>query len=313
VDDSVLVVDRSGRLTLHNSADGTVRWARHLRSLEGVRSRPAFAGGLIYVPFVDGRLNVVHVRDGSVMATEDVGRPIGDAAAVGEIAALVTTARRVVGYRGVRRVLDVPLSSDATTGAVAAHGAFWVGNAAGSVDRVDPAGGVRTIALPGSNTTVLSVVATPTGTLVTNAEGSLYVLDPQGALQWRTDGLGDLVGAPAQAGDLVAVVDRQGRMLSFDRRTGAPKGQVNLQASAVGGILGIGHVFLATLEDGRLWIQDANGPRLLADVAIGPTGGAFAPGSLGGGRVGLATKGGLSVIDVDALVAPTPTDDSPTR
>ncbi|MFV1958627.1 MAG: DUF4388 domain-containing protein, partial [Planctomycetota bacterium] len=99
VDGDLLVCDRSGRISLLAGSSGRVRWARQIRTLEGIRGRPVVSGNQITVPFLDGRLVVLDARDGRPLGDMTGGRPAGDLAGLDGTVFLATIDRRVPGFR----------------------------------------------------------------------------------------------------------------------------------------------------------------------------------------------------------------------
>jgi outer membrane protein assembly factor BamB len=271
------------------------------------------SGGVVYVPFVDGRVQILNGRDGSVFATEEVGRPVGDMGSQADTVAVATSTRRLVGYHARQRTIDAALSADPSTGVLGAHGAFWVGGAAGTVDRIDAGNGaVRTVPLGTGRAPVLFLSSGGSGVWAVTGDGRLYALDAAGAVRWKTEGLGDVAGPAAEAQGLVAVGDGEGRLLLFDARSGAPKGQVNLDAAPVGGLTEARGRLLAFLADGRLWVHDAATGRQDVDIVVGADAARFPPVSLGDDRVAIPWKGGtMALLRIDGLVPPPKPDPSP--
>jgi outer membrane protein assembly factor BamB len=309
VGEDVLVVDRAGRVTLHASLTGDVAWARQLGGLEGVRSRPGVTPTLIAVARVDGRLAFLSTQDGTVLEEVEVGRPVGDVATSGDLIAVAVQPRQLVVFQGRKPHREVALAADPTAGVVAAHGAFWVGNADGDVERVEIATGTRrTVELERARAHVIGIAATRAGVLVTTADGSLYALDASGSPKWRTSDLGDVVGTPAAAGSTVACVDRQGRVLLFDALSGAPKGQQDMRGEPLGGLLGVEERFVGATAGGNVWIFDARTMKVLVDAPAGPDASKLPPGDLGGGRLALPAR--EKQFQVVRLVDPAPTNET---
>jgi outer membrane protein assembly factor BamB len=309
VGDDVLVVDRSGRATLVSGRDGHVEWTRQVKALEGIRHRAAYAGGVLALPFTDGRLHFLSPRDGTILEVADVGRPAGDAATLGDWVAVPNATRQLVGFVGRRPAFRTTLHGDVTAGAVAAHGAFWVGSAEGDVERVDPATGqVRRITLDVARSTVVGLAAHAEGLLATTGDGHLFALAKDGTLRWHTEGLGDVVGLPAAAGSVAACTDRRGRVLLFDLASGQPRGQLLLEAEPIGGLLAIRGLLVATLQDGRLYVYDAVASRTVADAPFSGASPGFPPGQVSDDRLAVAARDlSLAVVDVGPFAPPSAT------
>jgi hypothetical protein len=166
------------------------------------------------------------------------------------------------------------------------------------VDRVDAVTGrLRHVALSRARAPVLGLAASARGVLATTGAGTLHALDASGTETWRSESLGDLVGDPGAAAGLAATIDRQGRVLLFDLASGEPRGQEDLKAEAIGGLLGVDGFLVASLLDGRNWIYDAEARHTLTHAFATPDPARFAPGWLGGSRVALpAPRRSLQVV-----------------
>ncbi len=291
VEGNVLTVDRSGRITMLSKANGTVLWARHYKSLEGVRSRPVVSGGFVQIAYVDGRVLFLDLDDGARRGDLRIDRPGGDLAAADDVSAIVTGKGQLVLLRSreVDKSIDLELSP--TAGVEHAHDAFWVGGATGVVARVDVAtGSLRRITLPGARAQVMGLTMAEDCVVVTSGSGSLYVLEPTGVVRWHKEGLGDLVGAGAKCGDVVATTDRRGRVLFFDATTSEPRGARELGSEPRGGLVAIDDVIATTLRDGRLWVYEPASNSIRIDVNLQGTA-RFAVSPLGGRRVAVTSSG----------------------
>jgi len=268
--ENVLRADRTGLVSLHRGRDGEVLWSAEARSLEGVRGRPAVVGKLIYVPRVDGQVRIFNASDGVLQKTLDVPRPKGHMAAQGDAAAMATADGELIVLRNGREAFRVKLDSVPTAGVIGAHGAFWIGTARGTVIRVGRGpNDRRVISVAGGNVPIGSLVATPSGMLLSTADGALVALSVSGDQRWRTEDVGDLVGAPARAGDLVAVVNRAGHVSLFNAKNGESAGSAEMGKGATHGLLGAQGVLIATRQDGSLWVYDLASKGIIADVPMG--------------------------------------------
>lgn len=287
----VLVCDRGGRVILHAGDDGRVRWARHIKSLEGVRARPVVSGGRVYVPFIDGTAWVLDLRDGQPLGSVNTGRPVVEPAVLGNLVAIATLSGRLVVIRRMDIDFSVSLGGHPTAGVLAAHGAFWVGVAEGNLVRVAADGTVRSIPLPGRPLPVLGLAAFDGGLAATKADGTLHLLNSLGRSLWHADAIGSVVGTPAVAQGVVAVIDAQGRVLLFDQADATPRGQIDLGGNTHFGITTADGLFATCLDNGRLWIYDPAGQHTLADVDLGGTA-RFAIADVGGKRLAVPASGG---------------------
>lgn len=293
VGEDVLVVDRSGRATLYGGAKGEVRWARHYKSIEGVRSRPVLLDGDIVLAYVDGRVLFLSPTDGSIRNEVRAPRPLGDLAVSDGVAAIATQDRSLVTFRRGKLERKVPLNAHPTAGVIAAHGAFWIGSAEGLVVRID----ARTLAttrhsVPGGHGAVVGLAPTSTGILAASTDGTLLHMSRRGATAWSKQGLGDLVGRPAAAGSYTAVSDRRGRTHFFDLRTGQPRGAAELGAEPKDGLRSNGTTFLAALRGGRLWAYETATRTVTVNALASDQTPRLAPTTLADGRLVLNLRGG---------------------
>jgi outer membrane protein assembly factor BamB/tetratricopeptide (TPR) repeat protein len=295
VGDDVLVVDRSGRVTLLAAVDGRVRWARHVNSVEGVRSRPVLHRGTVVLPMVDGRVVFLTAEEGDVLGEIHVGRPVGQPALLEDLVLIATQDGKLVGLRGQTVAFQKPLPGAPSTGVLPAHGAAWVGTTDGHVVRATVSGQVERLRLGDGGADVLGIAEHADGLYATTSDGTLHALDRRGEPRWTVTALGQLVGGPAVAADRVAVVDRRGRVLLFHAASAAPEGQVDLKGEVAGHLVGEQGLLMAAISDGRLWIHDAARGVALANVDLGATV-RFAPAALGGGRAAVPAGNGLAVI-----------------
>ncbi len=299
-DGDLITVDRTGRVQRLEGKDGRVMWARHIETLEGIKTRPVAAGGIVHLPFIDGTLYMLAVRDGSRVGAVKIGRPVGEAAVLDNDVAIASLDGTVHIVRGRNDVRSVSLGAPASAGVLAAHGAFWVGTAVGEVKRISAKGAVTTVGKSARRVGVIGLAAWDDGVLVTRGDGSLEALDSAGAVRWRGEGLGDTVGTPAVAGGFAAAVDSRGRVLFFSLADGTPRGQVDLEGFAPHGVLGTSGRVIAALEDGRIWIYD---PTTETEVAHANLGGRaqFAPADLGDGLIAAPSRlSGLRVFTLPA-------------
>jgi outer membrane protein assembly factor BamB/tetratricopeptide (TPR) repeat protein len=280
----VLVATRGGRVTLHAKDDGKVRWARHIDTLEGMRARPAVAGGLVYLPHVDGTLWFLDASDGRPLGQLALRRPMGDPAVLEDRVAIAAAEGRLQILLRKKLEVEVPMDGRPTAGVLAAHGAFWVGLSDGIVVRVRPNGSRHRVALPGRRVGIEGMAVYDDGLLVTKGDGTLHAITPQGEVLWTVEAVGDAVDTPAVAAGVAAVMDSRARVLLFDVRDGSPRGQVDLQAAARYGLVSVRGRLLATLPEGRLWIYDPATDTTACDVDLGAQV-RFPPALLGDGRI----------------------------
>ena len=301
VDQDLILAERNGRISRLSGRDGSVKWARKIDSLEGVRARPLVSGHQILVPFLDGSLSVLDVRQGEVDEVHRTGRPVGNPAELNDVVVVATLDGRVLGFRGRHRAFETKLDGRPCYGVVAAHGAAWVGFSDGRVGRIDNHGGVRLIQLEGRQDDVVGITPHADGLLVSKRDGTLHALDGKGTPLWTASEIGDIPAGPARAGAFAAVADSRGRVMLFDIGTGAMRGQVALGEEIQGDLLAFGTHLIALTKDGRLWIYDPaqERERCHADLKGAAR---FPPALLGGGRLAVSADGEhLTVIDVGAL------------
>jgi outer membrane protein assembly factor BamB/tetratricopeptide (TPR) repeat protein len=294
VDGDPVLCDRAGRVERRSRTSGEVRWSTDVRSVEGVKGRPAFASGRLWVPLLDGRVVRIDADAGSTETPLVLpGRPVGDVVALGGRLAVATeNAVAVFSPGSSDEVRVVPVQGLVTAGAVAAHGAFWVGDSAGRVVRVDAVSYAATTIPTGGGDAILSVAAGDRTVYAVGGDGSLTAVDADvgRGVRWRRTGLADAAGTPAEAAQLVAVGDRAGRVRLFAVADGAPRGERDLRAEARGGLIAVGSRLVAALADGRLWVFDVAGEVQLLDA---PLKGAarFGASHLGGGTLAVPAHG----------------------
>ena len=270
LDSGILRADRSGFVALHDATSGVQRWIVQTESLEGVRGRPAVAGGVIYVPRVDGQVVLLDPADGRALGTREIPRPTGDMAASGSTAAVATSSGELIAFRNKAEAYRRSLGGAPTAGLRAAHGAFWAGTARGRIVRIEAATGERReTEVAGGNVPIAALVPTPAGMLATTAAGNLLRLAPNGDLVWHADDIGGLVGAPALVDGRVAVALPSGTVRLFSLATGSRTGTLEMGKGAWHGLLGSGSVLVATRTDGSLWAFDVARNTRIADVPMG--------------------------------------------
>ncbi len=296
----IVLSDRRGNVTRLAMADGKPLWRVDHSSLEGVRASPAVAGDYIYLACVDGRLRVINAADGSSAQDLSIGRPQGALAVIDDVVAVANAERLLVTVRGTAIVRRTPLGAVATTGAIAAHGSFWVGTADGRVVRVDRSGGVHPTPVASRNTAIQALAASPSGLLTTTADRSFASLTPAGAVRWKREGAGDPTGAPAEAAGAAGFADRRRGVILFDAETGEPREIAPLEGAARHGLVAAGGILIAARDDGRVWAYD---PALMAVVLDAPVDdkSRFPVGVLGTDRLGIGAAGkALRVIPLPA-------------
>ncbi len=297
VDGHVLSIERGGTLTLHDREDGHVRWTKPHRSLEGVRGRPALGGGRLCIPHVDGTVLFVDAASGEERGRMKLDRLQGDAAAVGARHAMTTTAGALVIVEGGKEVHRVELGAAPSAGVVAGHGAFWVGTVQGVIVRVNAASGEHSVIQAAlKQGQVLALSADADGMYATTAGGALLALTPEGSERWRHAKVGDLVGAPARAGAVVAVVERGGRLVTFAAKDGESAREYDCGGRPVAGPIGSAATVFLQKRDGSLWCCDTSDGRVLLNAgATFRT--RFGPTLLPGARIALeVAQGKLGVI-----------------
>ena len=275
----VLIAERRGVLTRLAAATGDALWTADLSSLEGIRARPALAGDSIYVARVDGRVYFVDPGTGASLGHIDLPRTTGNVAALGSLAAVATTTGHLVLMENRKELRREELPAVPTAGVVAAHGAFWVGTADGSVVRVAPAqGNRRLIECTRGTATIVEIAPTNEGLLVTTSDGALIALDPNGDTRWRQAAIGDLRGTPASCAGVVAVVDRAGVLHTFDATDGTPLREPPIGGSPAHGVVAAGEAFLVARASGELHAFDARkGTALAATTSLGDAAFALTP------------------------------------
>lgn len=305
LDGDVLMTDRRGMLRRLGGSDGTTRWTRDLTSLEGIRARPALADGVLYALRVDGRLFRLDPASGKVDGDVKLPRPFGDLASHGGRVALATAAGEVVIVEKGVEIRRDALGAVPTAGVVAAHGAFWIGTADGTVVRIDAAAGSRRV-IPVTRGTapILALASSPDGLLVTTSDGALLALDAKGDTRWTRRSIGDLVGDPAQTDGYAATVDRQGVVHVFRAEDGTPVRTLDTEGTPAGGVVGSGRTMLVLHADGMLRAFDpASGTLLLAHRVA--TEAAFEPFATSGASVLLPFgDDALAKVPVPQLRAP---------
>ncbi|HVG94770.1 MAG TPA: PQQ-binding-like beta-propeller repeat protein [Planctomycetota bacterium] len=290
VDGDVVLCTRSGRARRHDGRDGTPRWTVDLRSMEGVRGRPVLVGDRLWVPVLEGRMVRVDAANGILLGETALrSRPVGDAAAVdGRVAVAMEDAVALID--GDAEVSYAGSPATVTAGVLAAHRAFWVGDAAGDVTRVDAVTKSARTASVAPRSPIVGLAVSERGVLALSADGTLLAVGPDGEVLWRRPGLGDVIGAPAEAGGVVLVAERGGHVRVVDAATGVVKGDHDLSAAVVGSLVADGGRVGAALADGRVWIH-APGVGTLVDGTLGGTL-RVAPAPLGGGAWAVPAAGG---------------------
>lgn len=256
VGNDVFTWDRAGHLALRRGDDGSEVWARHIRSVEGIRGGPAVAGGLIHVPLVEGTMQLLEIEDGKLHAPLAIDRPVGDAAALGRTVAIMSArgTLQLIESRRVARRIDLGFAT--TAGVVSGHGAFWIGGGGAQLVRVFPSGERQNIDLGMTRAAVRGISMHPGGILVTTGDGRLHALDASGRVRWHSEALGDVIGTAAAASGRVGAIDRRGRVLFFHLGNGAPAGVAELGAEPIGGLVRAGNFLVCALKDGRLWVHE---------------------------------------------------------
>jgi tetratricopeptide (TPR) repeat protein len=286
----VMTYDRNGRFTRYSATDGSVRWARHHKTLEGIRTAPVLADEYIYATFVDGRVMAMHPADGQVAHEASAGRPVGEMAAYGNVAAVASQRGKLFLLQRGKVVRQVELGIAPTAGVLSAHGFFWVGGASGEVLRVDARTQVlQRMSLEGTRAAIRGIGIGPAGVHVTTSDGRLYALDVEGRQLWMQRGLGDILGAPAYCRGHVAVVGRRGRVYMFEQKDGTPAGTEDLGGLTNVPLISVGSCFLASRSNGRLWAWDVETRLVRIDTMT--EGGVHSAVALGSGRFVVSVPG----------------------
>jgi len=299
VGEHVLLVERNGTLTLLDGQDGHVRWSAPSTSLEGVRGRPALAGGRIYVPYIDGHVVIVDAATGTLLDGLTLQRLDGNAAAQGEQVALLTQAGTLVLLEKGTKTRRIDLEAAPSAGVLAAHGAYWIGTLDGTLLRVDPTTGKKHLfPVAKKQAPLLALSGDEDGLYVTTSSGALVALAPDGSERWRRVGVGDMIGAPARAGPRVGVVLRSGQVRLFAAEDGAPGPVLESGSRPLTGVIADGSTLFLVRANGRAWACETAHGRVVLDA-----GAAFparcGPAVLSGGRIALPwAKGRVAVIAV---------------
>jgi hypothetical protein len=265
----VVLCNRGGRVERRSKDTGEVRWVTDTKSVEGVRGRPALLRDTIWVPLVSGQVARLSFETGTAYSPFPLpGRSVGDAASHGSHVA-VASENAVTAFDVTGKSTAVTVAAPVTAGVLAAHGAFWVGDAAGGLTRLDATSLVSSqMSLGSSPVTGLSAGAKCVYAVTT--DGALHAIDTvtgQVAF-WRRTGLGDVVGPAAEAAGLVVVADRAGRLRVFASADGTPKGEKDLGAALRVGPVALGTRLAASLSDGRFWLYDPVSGVVLTDVNL---------------------------------------------
>lgn len=286
VDGDVVVCTRSGRVERLSRHTGDVVWSADLKSLEGTRSRPTADRGLLYVPLLDGKVARLALADGSVRPPLLIrSRPIGDAASLsGHVAIAVDDT--VALFADDETPTYVKLAATASAGVLASHGAFWVGDVRGGVTRIDTSGRPKTFET-GSKEPVVGLAGGKDLVYALTGDGTLVAVEGSGLtpVRWRRADIGDTVGRPAEAAEIVAVADHAGRVSFFSTLDGSPKGREDAGSEPRGGLRSIGARIAATLVDGRIWFYDPAKGAVVVDSHLDGT-----------ARIPLAVTGDGSVV-----------------
>jgi hypothetical protein len=281
-----VICTRSGRVERLAKGTGDVVWSTDLRNLEGTRSRPAAERGLLYVPMMDGTVARISLSDGTVKAPLQLrSRPVGDAASYAGRVAIALESTVAIFAEGDTPTY-VTIDASVSTGVLASHGAFWVGDVRGGVTRIDTSGGTKSYST-GAKEPVVGLAAGKDLVYALTGDGVLVALDGAGSTpaRWRRADIGDTVGRPAEAADVVAVADRTGHVSMFSITDGNPKGRKDLGAATRDGLRSILGRLATTLLDGRLWMYDPAKDAVIVDTKLDGT-----------ARITLAPTGDGSVV-----------------
>ncbi len=271
IDGDAILCTRAGRIERRAKDTGEVRWAAETRSVEGVRGRPALLKGTLWVPLVDGQIARVSADGGVLLDSLRLpGRSVGDAATQeGQVAFATESSLVLFGAQGAPAT--IASGTSVTAGVVGAFGAFWVGDADGSVVCVNAkTREVVKVRLGGSGP-VVGLAAGEKNVFAATEDGLLVCLDgsaPSHEILWKRTGVGDLVGAPAEAMSAVAVSDRSGVVRFFSSRDGSPKGEQATGSPLRGSLAAVNDRIAAALADGRLWVYAPAVSAAIVDVSL---------------------------------------------
>ncbi len=271
VDGDVLLASRNGRVERRSKDTGELVWSVDTGGVEGVRTRGGVLAGIVHVPLLDGTVARLDVATGFAHAAWKLeSRPVGDAATTAQRIAFALDDRvAIYGKEGTPTYARLP--GMATTGVLADHGAFWVGDARGGISRIDPLTASLTTISSGGKEPVIGIASGAGFLYALTGDGTLLAVEAKAAtasVAWRRPGVGDAVGAPAEAGDLVAVADRRGLVRLFAVADGTPRGERDAGAALVGTLQAFDGRLAATLVDGRVWVWSAPADAVVLDVGL---------------------------------------------
>ncbi|MFO0934036.1 MAG: DUF4388 domain-containing protein [Planctomycetota bacterium] len=267
--EGVVVATRAGRLECRDATSGTVRWTVETRCVEGVRGRAALAGDQLLVPLLDGRVARIAMSTGGALPPFQLKeRPVGDAAASGNRVAFAMDASLAVFTDGDNPTY-IPLPAPTTAGVLSALGAFWIGDATGGITRVDASSLLVCTVRPGGRTAVVGLASDAQRVYALTEDGALHAVGgADQSVAWTRPGLGDVVGNPAVAAGVVAVAERNGRVVLLKVADGSPKGVRETGSPAREGLVAAGDRVVAALADGRLWVYDAAKDAVIVDAPL---------------------------------------------
>ena len=241
IDGDVILCNRSGRVERRARDTGSVAWTTDLKSIEGVRGRPTYDRGVLWIALVDGRVARLYADLGTALPELSLrSRPVGDAASLPGRVAFALDDVVAVFTDGQTAPTYVPIRATVTAGVMAAHGAFWVGDASGGVTRIDASTLVAKAIPSGGGDPIVGLCGGEEAVYALGGDGTLYAVESRAAqtILWKRSGLGDVAGAPAEAEGVVGVADRSGRVRLLEAKDGTSRGEQVLGSPARGGLLG---------------------------------------------------------------------------
>lgn len=211
----VYVADRRGQVYALEGVTGQVHWQQSAETigLEGVRSRPVIAQGVLIVADKRGRIVGLDTARGSLRWQQAGAGPVyADLLPVGDRVLVSTTRGRLLAIAAQTGALLwmqtwPDTSVHLTTPAVVGNQAYVAGGD-GSVCAIDLKTGRRLWFWQGPAAIVAAPVAVPELELlyVGDLDGTLYALDlHNGAVRWKLEDLGDVLHLTRTASGLVAL------------------------------------------------------------------------------------------------------------
>jgi hypothetical protein len=249
--------------------DRRARWSVDTGGVEGDRTRGAVLAGIVHVPLLGSTVARSSTWRRASRAVWSSSRPWATRRRCPTASRSLDD--RVEIYAEDGKPVYARLPGMATTGVLADHGAFWVGDARGGISRIDPLTASLHHIASGSKEPVVGIAAGAGFLYALTGDGTLLAVETKAAaagVAWRRPGVGDSVGAPAEAGDYVAVADRRGLVRLFAVADGTPRGERDAGAALVGALQAFDGRLAATLADGRVWVWSAASDAVVLDLAL---------------------------------------------